>query len=238
MIFTDNTKQRIKMTFIFIYTGLRTMLATLLTIFVYQKCSNHDGTYRDCTFKDNFVDLTTFNLISVIINFITLGIFILFYLLEYNRENKCIKYLDIDENIPTNNLKYEISLYPKIEQKLNILNIRYRNFCFGMFGMNILNIVLSSIVVYNYYGGYKSIIGMLSETFLIVDKLYTSINIAYKSVKEILPYSAYMKDYIIFNTIDKKYKLKKTEEIKCIYENKLFKNNNEKENKEIILNYP
>ena len=31
------------------------MLATLLTIFVYQLCPNVDGSLKDCTFKDNFV---------------------------------------------------------------------------------------------------------------------------------------------------------------------------------------
>jgi hypothetical protein len=59
---------------------------------------------------------------------------------------------------------------------------------------------------------------MLSETFLIVDKLYNSLNIAYKSVKEILPYSAYMKDYIIFNTIDLKYKHKKMIGMENVFE--------------------
>ena len=185
------------------------MLATLLTIFVYQLCPRPDGTLKDCTFKDNFINLTQLNLIAVIFNFITLGTFIGFYILEYYRENKCIKYLDIDESLPTNNLKNEIIMYPKIEKKLNKLNIHYRNYSFIMFIFNIVNIILSGIIIYQYFGGYKSIIGMLSEVFLIVDKLYNSINIAYKSVKEILPYSAYMKDYIIFNTVDSKYKQKK-----------------------------
>jgi hypothetical protein len=218
MNLSQDTKQQIKSTFLFIYTALRTMLATLLTIFVYQLCSNSDGTVKDCTFKDNFIDLTLFNLSAVIINFLTLGIFIGFYILEYYREHKCIKYLDIDCNMPTNNLKYEIISYPKIEKKLNALNVHYRNYSFVMFLVNILNIVVSSIVIYHYYGGYKSIVGMLSETFLIVDKLYNSLNIAYKSVKEILPYSAYMKDYIIFNTIDLKYKHKKMIGMENVFE--------------------
>lgn len=158
---------------------------------------NLDGTYRDCSIKDNFTNLSKINLVTVIFNFLTFGIFIGFYILEYYREHKCIKYLDIDDSLPSNNLKNEIMLYPKIEVKLNKLNIHYRNYSFVMFIVNIVNIILSSFVIYQYYGGYKSIVGMISEVFLIVDKLYNSINIAYKSVKEILPYSAYMKDYHI-----------------------------------------
>ena len=208
------------------------MLATLLTIFVYQLCPNSDGILKDCTFKDNFINLTMLNLVAIIINFITLGIFIGFYILEYYREHKCIKYLDIDESMPTNNLKNEIMSYPKIEKKLNILNIHYRNYSFTMFAMNIVNIIISSLIIYHYYGGYKSIVGMLSETFLIVDKLYNSINISYKSVKEILPYSAYMKDYIIFNTIDRKYKRKKMTEMENIFEIELKNIRTEEEKKD------
>jgi hypothetical protein len=209
MKLSQDTLQRIKMSFLFIYTGIRTMLATLLTIFVYQLCQNADGIVKDCSLKDNFTNLSTMNLIAIILNFLTLGIFSGFYLLEYYREHKCIKYLDVDESLPTNNLKNEIMSFPKIELKLIRLNIHYRNYSFIMFIVNIINIIVSSLVIYKYYGGYKSIVGMISEVFLIVDKLYTSINIAYKSVKELLPYSAYMKDYIIFNTIDAKYKQKK-----------------------------
>lgn len=223
MLFSQDTKHKIKTTVIFLYTGLRIMLATLLTIFVYQLCPQDDGTLKDCTLKDNFTDLTTINLSAVIINFLTLGMFIGFYLLEYYRECKCIKYLDIDENLPFNNLITEISSYSKIEKKLNKLNIHYRNYSFFMFIINIINIVISGICIYQYYGGYKSIIGMISEVFLIIDKLINSINIAYKSVKEILPYSAYMKDHIIFNTVDSKYKLKKLKSIETVFEIELRK---------------
>ena len=197
------------------------MLATLLTIFVYQLCPKSNGTYADCSLRDNFTDLTKMNLIAVIVNFLTLVIFIGFYILEYFREHKCIKYLDVDESLPANNLKNEILSYPKIENKLNKLNIHYRNYSIVLFIFNILNIILSVIVIYNYYGDYKSLVGILSESFLVVDKLYNSIVIAYKSVKEILPYSAYLKEYIIFNTVDPKYKLKKILNLEKTFDDEL-----------------
>jgi hypothetical protein len=231
MIISKNTQRRLKITFLFIYTGLRTMLATLLTIFVYQLCPKQDGTLKDCTFKDNFTDLSSFNLIAIIINFLTLGVFIGFYILEYIREHKCMKYLGMDYNLPTNNLINEIISYPKINVKLISINLHYRNYCFIMFIVNILNIIISGILIYNYFGGYKSVVGLLSEVFLIADKLYSSITIAYKSVNEILPYSAYMKDHIIFNTIDTKYKNKKINNMEKYFELELGKIKND-ENKD------
>jgi hypothetical protein len=102
--------------------------------------------------------------------------------------------------------------------------------------MNIINIVTSAIIIYHYYGGYKSIVGMLSEVFLIVDKLYNSINIAHKSVTELLPYSAYMQDFIIFNTIDPKYKQKKNKIIEIHFhdEVELTKKNDETDEKSLV----
>jgi hypothetical protein len=206
MKLTSNVKQYIKVTFLFIYTGIETMLATLLTIFVHQLCPAKDGTTHDCSIVENFTDLTEINFAAVVINFLTLGIFFGFYILEYYREHKCIKYLRINENLPNNNLKNEITTYPKIEAKLNKLNKHYRNYSFVIFIINIVNIAISCIIIYQFYGGYKSIVGLLSETFLILDKIYNSMIISYKSVKDLLPYSAYMKDYIIFNNINPKYK--------------------------------
>jgi hypothetical protein len=205
-ILSEDTQQRIKATLILCYTGIRTILATLLSIFVNQLCPDIDGTYKECTITDNLTNLTNFNLSVVIFNFATLIFFIGFYILEFYRENVCIKYLDIDDNLPNINLKKEIEEYPKIENKLNKLNKHYRNFSYVLLFMNIVNFILSFILINQYYGGYKTIISILTNIFLIVDKIYTAIYISRKSVLEILPYSAYMKDYIIFNTIDKQYK--------------------------------
>ena len=223
-LLSEDTQQRIKATFLLFYTGFRTIMATLLSIFVYQQCSNIDGTYKECSIMDNFTDLTQFNLFVVVFNFITLIFFIGFYILEFYRENVCIKYLDVDDNLPNINLKNEIESYPKIENKLNKLNKHYCKFSFVLLFMNIINFILSVILINQFYGGYKTIISILTNILLIVDKIYTAIYISHKSVLEILPYSAYMKDYIIFNTIDKQYKQHKLR--------KMSKNNmkNEKDN--------
>lgn len=218
----QNNKQILTSTLLFIYTSIRTMLATLLTIFVYRVCPHLNNTYKDCSIGDNFMNLTKMNLIALIFNFVALMTFICFYGLEYYRECKYIKYLDVDTNLPTTNLKNEIVCYPKIENKLNKLNVHYRNFSIILFLINITNIILSAIIVYNYYGGYKSIVGFISESFLVVDKLYNSIVIAYKSVNEILPYSAYLKEYMVFNTIDPKYKLKKQIKLEKLYDNEMY----------------
>jgi hypothetical protein len=205
-VLSEDIQQRIKATLILLYTGVRTILATLLSIFVHQLCPNIDGIYKECSIIDNFTDLTQFNLLVIIFNFITLIFFIGFYILEFYRENVCIKYLDIDVNLPNINLKKEIEEYPKIENKLNKLNKHYCNFSYVLLFMNIINFILSVILINQYYGGYKTIISIITNILLIVDKIYTAIYISRKSVLEILPYSAYMKDYIIFNTIDKQYK--------------------------------
>jgi hypothetical protein len=209
MSLSTNTKDRLKSLFIFIYTGFKVMIATLLSIFVTQSCPLPNGNSEECSLYDNFTNLTRFNEGVIIFNFLTLGVFIGFYILEFYRENVCIKYLDIDENLPNNNLRIEIVQYPKIEKKLLTLNNHYHRYSIVLIFINIVNIVLSSILLSQFYDGFKTVTGLITNIFLIAGKIYTALRISHKSVSELFPYSAYMDEYIIFNTIDPDYKQRK-----------------------------
>lgn len=210
MLLSENLKQRLQSTFLFLFSSFKILMATLLTVFVHQECPQADLSINECSIVDNFTNLTNYNLACLIINFITLGIFIGFYILEFYRENIYIKYLDTDPKLPNLNLKNEIVAYPKIEKKLIKLNNHYHIYSFVLLISNIINSIVSIILLVKYYGGIKTITGYLSSIFLITDKIYNSLHISIKSVKETLPYSAYMTDHIIFNTIDKFYKIRKS----------------------------
>ena len=202
-VFSQDATQHIKTTFLFFFTGFKTILATLLSLFVHQVCT--DG--QECTFSENVTDLTLFNTVAVFFNFITLGIFLGMYFLEFYRENWCIKWLDIEKTLPSDNLKTEIQAYTDIKERLQVLNIRYCRYAIFLSGITAINVILSAILVCQYYGGYKTITSFLTNVFLVCDKLYACVYISHASYKEMLPYSAYMKDYIVFNTIDKKHKM-------------------------------
>ena len=129
------------------------------------------------------------------------------YILEFYRENWCINWLDIDKTLPSNNLKTEIENYAAIKARLRVLNIWYCRYAIFLSVIVGINVVLSAILVSQYYGGYKTATGLFTNVFLVCDKLHACVHISHASYRDMLPYSAYMKDYIVFNTVDKKHKL-------------------------------
>jgi len=200
--FTDDQKQTLNTIILLVSESFKVLMATLLAIFVPQRCDNQAE--KLCTLVDNFTNLTKYNLAVLIFNFITLGCFISLYFVEYTREHWCIEFLDIDNDKPNTNLKTEIEKYPEYKDKMIELNNRYNNISIVVVFMNVINFILSSVLIYGYYYlDYRSITVLLTNTILIIDKIINCFNVSKKSVQEILPISAYMTTPIIFNIIDK-----------------------------------
>jgi len=202
---SDDTKQRLKATIGFGTESFKVLMAAMLSLFVPQKCPNQsDGL---CTLHDNLIDLTPFNIAVVVINFTTLAGFITLYIVEYIRENWCIEWLDVDPSKPNNNLDKEIEQYPQIKENMNRLNRKYYIVAWIMVAMNILNFIVSSILIYGYYYlDYRSVTVLITNVLLIVDKLATCFSIATRSITEEVPVSAYMNVPVVFNTVDKDHK--------------------------------
>ena len=83
----------------------KVVMGTFLVVFVPQKCE--DGV---CNMTDNFFNGTILNSAGNICNFVTFTSVGTLYFIELKRENWCIKYLDIDDSISTNNLDEEIEI--------------------------------------------------------------------------------------------------------------------------------
>jgi hypothetical protein len=199
---SEDNKQIIKSTILLLTESFKVLMATLLSIFVPQRCDNNID--KLCTITDNFTDLTAYNMFVVIFNFITLGGFIVLYITEYMRENWCIEYLDIDNDKPNTNLKKEIENYPAFKNNIIKLNYRYNNVSICVVILNCINFICSAVLIYGYYYfDYKSITVLLTNLILIIDKLINCFNVSNKSVNEILPISAYMSVPVIFNVVDK-----------------------------------
>jgi hypothetical protein len=215
---SSDTVQRIKATILFISEMFKVLMATLLSVFVPQKCGDDDiiindynstftnsnnTTSTECSMSDNFTNLSSFNIAVLVINFATLGSFLSMYIIEYVRENWCIKYLDMDNNKANTNLKTEIENYPEIKNNLIKLNKHYFNNIIVLLVSNVVNFVMSSVLIYYYYFlDYRSVTVLLTNVLLIIDKLVASLNTANNSIKETLPFSAYMKVPAVYNTID------------------------------------
>ena len=210
MSLTDDQKQIISSIILLLSESFKVLMATLLSIFVPQRCDNQPD--KLCTFTDNFTNLTNYNTAVTVFNFITLGCFIMLYVIEYIREIWCIEYLDIDYDKPNTNLKTEIEKYPEYKENIMLLNNRYNTISIVVVVINIVNFILSAILIYGYYYlDYRSLTVLITNIILIVDKIINCFSVSKKSVQDILPISAYMKSPIIFNIIDKDHRNKEIE---------------------------
>lgn len=199
---SEDNIQRITTLLSICINSYKIVMATLLCLFVPQKCDDHE-----CTIYDNFTDLSVYNTVVLVFNFLTLFSFIGFYGVEYYRENWCIEHLDTDNTKSITNLKDEIVFYPEFKDQLNRIDYVYHLYSKVLFLCNIINFVMSSILIYiYYYFGFKSITVMITYFLLIIDKLVFSFTMSKRSYEELFLHSAYMTGPIYFNVIDSDYK--------------------------------
>lgn len=198
---SDDTRQRLQSVVTLLSTGYKMLMAGMLSLFVPQKCT--ESVNNECTLQDNFTDLTPYNTAVLAINFVTLASYLIFYSVEYYRENWCIEYLDFDESKPLNGLSNDLENYPELKAKLIQVNQAYFYTSIGVMGMSAVNFVLSSVLVFHYYYlDYKSISVMITYAILIADKLASSWTNSRKSFEECIPYSAYRTGPVVYNMVD------------------------------------
>ena len=102
MINTD-IKQRIKICGIFLLQSYKIITGTMLSLFLPQDCGDHM-----CSLTENYNNSVIYHKIGFYWNSISAFSFFCYYLIELRREEWCVKYLDINNDIPDNSLKHII----------------------------------------------------------------------------------------------------------------------------------
>jgi hypothetical protein len=189
--------QRCKVAFIFILQFYKITTGTMLTLFVPQSCGDHVCTITENYDKDDF-----YHKLAIYYNFFSMFVFLCCYLIELVREEWCVKYLDIDNNKSDNNLKQLIEKYPKLNNKMDQLNILY----YYSFIINCIvytaNLGITVKVLNDYYYNSATLSCFISFVLLVLMKLYNSIGVAYQSVKNDKMTSAYVNEFVSYNVMD------------------------------------
>jgi hypothetical protein len=199
---TEDQIQLFLSTVSYILDVFKLFYGCLLSAFVSQRCSTRSD--QICTLYDNFYELIPYNTFTLTFNFLTIGLLIGFYSIEYIREKWCIEYLDHEENQPTDALEHDIQRYPELLKRLTQFNRHYYyTACFSCILVS-LNILFSSVLIlYYYYLDYRSVTGIVTNSLLVVEKLYNSYKIAKSSTTEQCAISSYLILPIIYNQVDR-----------------------------------
>lgn len=188
-------------------------MGSLLILFVPQKCeelvdssgSTDIDEYQDviCSVSDNLNkkdDL--FHDITLGFNFLCVGLFLITYVVELRRENWCVKHLDINHDFPDNHLDDIIDQKPELKLELRKRNSRYFKITSITSGVYAINLILSSIIIYDNYVGIQAVTSYTSYVALILLKIYNSLYISYDSLHNDKALSGYITEFSSFNVFD------------------------------------
>ena len=215
MNLSTDTKERIKIGFLFVFQSYKIMMGSLLTLFVPQICEFDYEENRVCTIMDNVQKEQLINNISLGFNCISVMLFLICYGVELKRENFLIKHLDINHDFADNHLDKIIPEKPDFSLALVKYNTFYFKFMVVTTVLYSINLIVSSIAIYEHYAGIATITAYISYTALILLKLYNSLSISYMSKKKNRALSAYITEFSSFNVYDKDY-LDKTKDTEAL----------------------
>ena len=209
----QDKSQKIKVSIQFIIEFYKILIGCLLLIFVPQKCNENT-----CSINDILDIDTLFYIFTFYFNILTLMLFIIMYIIEINRENTLINYLEMNINKPRDNKSVEKELTKLKEiDKNKIINNRklYDNISKIVSFIYLINVILSGINLYYYQLGSKTLTVFMTNIIFTGTKLYNIYNIV--NSDNYIFYSAYITRRLQFNDIDPDLELKQN--IKSISKN-------------------
>ncbi len=195
---SHNTKERIEHVSTMCVQSFRVLMASMLMVFVHQSCGDDEPICDRWHIFDNG------HLFSVVINFISLFNFIVLYTSETYRQNFLIEKFDIDKTVPDDNLKNALQFQPSIKKHLKEINRRHMIIVICNVIIYIINVCVSSwVIVKYYYGGAKTLTGIITNILLVSSKLGEDLYIMYEcKTTEMIGLSTSIMEPVSYNVIE------------------------------------
>jgi hypothetical protein len=193
----QDIKQRIKVVGIFFLQSYKILTGTMLSLFIPQNCGD-----RMCSLTENYENAEVYHKSLFYCNSFCMFLFLCSYLIELQREEWCVKYLDIDNNYSDNGLKEIIIKEHKLDKYMDKINKRYYNILRVTAITYFINIGMTMRMINKNYHSNSTISCFVSFTLLVTMKLYNSLNVAHQSVKNDKMMSAYMSEFVSYNVLD------------------------------------
>jgi len=209
----QDLKERLKIGALWIFQSYKVIMGSLLILFVPQKCEelveysgSSDGDEYEtviCSVSDNLHKTDDmFHNITLGFNFLCVGLFLVTYVVELRREHWCVKNFDINHDFPDNHLDDIIDQKPELKAELYKRNNRYFKITSLTSSVYMINLILSSIIIYDNYVGIQAVTSYTSYVALILLKIYNSLFISYTSLKGEKALSGYITEFSSFNVFD------------------------------------
>jgi len=176
----------------------RILVSSLLILFVPQNCTGHL-----CSIGENLIlDSLLYN-VAISFNFATLFIFLVLYRFEIAREDKMIKYLEVNPQNPRDNKSLQV-IFEKIpfqyRNKIYKLDYYYQKITYLCILTFIINTILSGRIIYEYSLGNQTSTTFITNILFMISKVSDCYYVA--NTDNSIFYSAYLREHVQFNDID------------------------------------
>jgi len=176
----------------------RVMVSSLLLLFIPQDCGK-----EMCTLTDNLNEPEHQYKIGFILNYITMGAFIIMYITEIRREENLIKLLEVNPTISTDNdsVGQRLMIFPEYKrtQLVNVVQ-QYQYASYFVIAIFIINTIFSWHVIYPRSLGNQTIINLITNILFMISKLSNVLTIIHTDGN--IFFSAYLNTKVQFNDID------------------------------------
>ena len=199
VVTSQDFRQKTNMVFSVSIELYRVMVSSLLLIFIPQRCANNNM----CTIMENITNKDNKYNVGLIINYITMGCFLLLYITETRREEKLIKLLEVNNRISSDNESVGKRLENFPEKKRNLLfsiDTQYKNTSYVVMCMFIVNAIYSWFIIYEHSLGNQTLLNFVTNILFMLSKL-SNIIVIIRTKKNVF-LSAYLNTKVQFNDID------------------------------------
>lgn len=198
---SDDSKEFISSSILFIGETAKIVLASLFSIFVPQKCPERID--QVCTIHDNLTDLNPFNQAVLITNAVTLFSFIALYTVEFYREKVLIYSFDYNSQHSSDYLPKNWKRFPDLHESLQKWNRWYARLAQWVAFSNLVNVVMSAYLIWGlYFLDYRSVSVFCSNVLLMLDRLALAYRVSSDSIRLDAPISSYQQQAKVFNDVD------------------------------------
>ena len=197
-ITSQDFKQHVNMVISVSIELYRVLVSSLLILFIPQKCDQHI-----CSLSENLYEPELHYRIGIIMNWITMAIFLLMYFTEIRREEKLIKILEVNNTISTDNdsVGRRLNIFPQYKrEQLFLVDRQYQYASYIVSVVFVVNTIYSWKVIYVYSLGNQTLINFVTNILFMISKLTNVFGIIHTD-KNIF-FSAYLNTKVQFNDID------------------------------------
>lgn len=178
-----------------VFELIRMVNSCLLVIVIPQNCG--DG--RNCTFKENFEDLNRENIAAVVFNFVVFACYWVAYGFAKHRDNFLIDTLEDDPTVSRDNID---QVYQQFHKQIYLPIIEYNRRLFWtaitLAILYLVNTVLSTYVIIDFFIGYTVIFQILLNVLISVAIIYRFVQVS----TEKYPTSAFITVQQTYNAVD------------------------------------